>query len=159
MIIFNLDGTLADCSHRQHLVDCKKFREKQDIINVSFKPNWKAFYEACDMDLPIRPTIEILRKLTLFREDIEIWSGRCESVREKTEKWIIENIFGNNDIVLPVIRMCPIGDYTPDDELKERWFDEALAEGKKIDFVFDDSEKCCNMWRRHDIFTFYVNQT
>lgn len=36
---------------------------------------------------------------------------------------------------------------------------EAIAEGKNIDFVFDDSEKCCSMWRRRGIFVFNCAQT
>ncbi len=162
MIIFDLDGTLADCEHRRHFVDLDKMYpgslglQYQD--GRKWKPDWKSFYEACDKDSPIEPTIEIIRSWggydTLRKyEEIMIWSGRCESVKDKTKKWLSK--YG---IVYHSLKMRPIGDSTPDDELKERWLDESLAEGKTIDFVFDDSELCCNMWRRRGIFTLYVNQ-
>ncbi len=58
-----------------------------------------------------------------------------------------------------MIKMRPIGDSTPDDVLKERWLDEALAEGKQIDFVVDDRPKVVRMWRRRGVFVFDVNQS
>lgn len=56
--------------------------------------------------------------------------------------------------------MRPIGDNTPDDQLKERWLDEHIVgSGKQIDFVFDDRPKVVRMWRRRGIFVFDVNQS
>lgn len=78
MIIFDLDGTLADCEHRRHFVDATKSMEhppyyivKEDlsteiggyenpITGKKFKPDWKAFFEACDKDRPIDPVVEII---------------------------------------------------------------------------------------------------
>ncbi len=37
--------------------------------------------------------------------------------------------------------------------------DEALAEGKKIEFFFDDRPKVVRMWRRRGVFVFDVNQS
>ena len=174
MIIFDLDGTLADCEHRRHFVDAsyrddcyepfpetltqKKGWYYKDILLMShppqakrFCPDWKSFYEACDQDEPILSPIHILEYIgegTEYGSDtpwvdydnIEIWSGRCESVRKKTEKWIYNNIkyFNQSNLKL---KMRPIGDSTPDDELKERWLDEAISDGKQVDMVFDASEK------------------
>lgn len=193
MIIFDLDGTLADCSHRRHFVvnpyeedghapictcgdpDYEYPCEADGWAN--WKPDWKSFYEACDKDIPIEPVVEILRTLW-WKEgfDIQIWSGRCESVREKTENWLYHNIFRESE--LPVLKMRPIGDNTPGDELKERWLDEHLDaplyptlekatpenEGKviyrksPIEYVFDSNPKSIEMWRRRGIFVFNCNQ-
>lgn len=190
MIIFDLDGTLADCEHRRHFVDPKKcsnavyipkivsgsqepgeWYEKQISekgVQKKWQPDWQAFYEACDQDKPIEPTIEMLNLLSNNHE-IQIWSGRCESVRDKTIGWLCEN-----GIIPPLhtfeIKMRPIGDYTPDDVLKERWLDEFLYEekakayaeslicgigfSKKIAMVFDDRPKVIRMWQRRGIFVF-----
>ena len=178
MIVFDLDGTLANCEHRRHFVDPsknKKYVNKPDPFDFTdphtsyidrwfnietgmqdWKPDWKAFYQACDKDTIIEPTREIFYQIwDKYLWDVKIWSGRCESVRRQTEEWLTS--YG-----LPVgsyLKMRPIGDNTPDDILKERWLDEAIAEGKKIDFVFDDRPKVIRMWRRRGIFVFDCNQS
>jgi hypothetical protein len=170
MIIFDLDGTLADCEHRRHFVQkpegliewhnsttggihyTKGLSKREE---VKWKPNWKAFYEACDQDLPIEPVIHVFLSLWENGADPHIWSGRCESVRQKTFNWLRIHVPGFNN---NLIKMRPIGDSTPDDQLKEKWLDEAIAEGKTIDMVFDDREKVVSMWKRRGIFVFDVSQ-
>lgn len=183
MIIFDLDGTLADCEHRRHFVDHRKDQTirgyvKQRMCDCEYphemdpwieketgkkwKPDWKSFYEACDKDKPIEPVIKIITQFILNdgmeeRFDIRIWSGRCESVREKTLKWLSDNIeiyAHYEEFYDSILKMRPIGDSTPDDVLKERWLDEVIEQGNTIDFVFDDRKKVCNMWRRLGIFVF-----
>ena len=143
MIIFDLDGTLADCEHRRHFVD-----------GTRSTPDWKSFYEACDEDEPIEAVSKIFDDLAVDNE-IEIWSGRCESVREKTLEWFCNYIPYSGQ----KIKMRPIGDNTPDDQLKERWLDEVVRENRTIEFVFDDRPKVVRMWRRRGIFVFDCNQS
>lgn len=161
MIIFDLDGTLADCEHRRHFVDksyitcgvnCTPKKRCIDCLRKLEKdqPDWQAFYEACDKDEPIQPTIDAFKSL-ISTNAIQIWSGRCESVRSKTQEWL--ECFLPGMLFVP-LKMRPIGDSTPDEQLKERWLDEALAEGDKINFVFDDRPKVVRMWRRRGIFVF-----
>ena len=52
---------------------------------IGWKPNWQAFYEACDKDIPIYPVLDLLRDLS-GEYEVQIWSGRCESVEDKTKK-------------------------------------------------------------------------
>lgn len=167
MIIFDLDGTLANCDHRKHFVDPRFHPDFYidgklalnpdgkccDPSGNPFKPHWKAFFEACDKDKPILPVINFMLRADL---SYEIWSGRCESVRKKTEDWICQFMHRSE---MPNIRMRPIGNSTPDQMLKERWLDEAFVDGKKIDFVIDDRPKVVRMWRRRGIFVFDVNQS
>lgn len=182
MIIFDLDGTLADCEHRRHYVDPSKrddfyYHELSNLKQMSgwyykendkkFKPDWKSFHEACDQDKPIEPVITIFHSLCHIYQ-VEIWSGRCESVRKKTENWLNKHLFNWKHPV--PLKMRPIGDNTPDDQLKERWLNERCAdlitaqiEGHypvkhDIDFVFDDRPKVVRMWRRRGIFVFNCAQ-
>lgn len=178
MIIFDLDGTLADCEHRRHFVDPEKNpdfsnrcspRGQENMQELSgwyhlesnkkFKPNWKAFYEACDKDRPIIPVIAMLNALeNTYTLGIEIWSARCESVRARTNTWLIQN--GITDLErLKNLKMRPEGDSTPDDVLKEKWLDETLAQNKRVDYVFDDRPKVVRMWRSRGVFVFDVNQS
>ena len=204
MIIFDLDGTLADCEHRRHFVDPKKDFLMNPNLSMGFdakgklsvmktnpegkdcakwKPDWKSFYEACDEDSLIKPVSEIWHKyevdIALDRSNLAIWSGRCESVREKTLEWLTSNLFGDKEWFDSILKMRPIGDYTPDDQLKERWLDEYLlnlypplepmeedglmdkkifSRNSPIEMVFDDRKKVVEMWRRRGIFVFDVSQ-
>lgn len=152
MIIFDLDGTLANCEHRRHFVD----------INH----NWKSFYEACDQDkiiLPVAFQFYALREKFGICHPIQIWSGRCDSVRGKTIDWLQKHFTRDIDWVNN-LKMRPIGDYTPDEQLKEKWLDEYLYGNLPSiealpQIVFDDSPKSIQMWRRRGIFVFDVNQT
>lgn len=190
MIIFDLDGTLANCEHRRHFVDrahpINENRRLSEISLVStphpdpdpyvWKPDWKAFYEACDKDTPIQPVLDAFIHLTQgepFNHDVQIWSGRCESVREKTLDWLT-NLTGYLEDKMywdRRLKMRPIGDSTPDDQLKEKWLNELIlgqycplcygarditcpCKTTKIQFVFDDRPKVIRMWRRRGIFVF-----
>lgn len=187
MIIFDLDGTLADCEHRRHFVNgsleycdhwhsipnhsvdaCDACKSKWKV----WKPDYKSFYEACDKDTPIEPVIEIASSFFQRNISYQIWSGRCESVRNKTEKWL-----AYNHIEYCELKLRPIGDNTPAHELKEKWLDEYIAsmwptlpvpskenEGQifhrkdPIAFVFEDDPKCIEMYRRRWIFVFDCKQ-
>ena len=178
MIIFDLDGTLADCNHRKKWVMRPRGSKHVftdsiprgngciligDIIQSDgkkFVPKWKEFFEACDKDIPIYPTIELFKLLGEDKE-IQIWSGRCESVRHKTEIWLWDHCGCGFDSTLTypqILKMRPLGDYTPDDQLKERWLDEAIAQGENIEYVFDDRPKVVRMWKRRGIFVFNCYQ-
>lgn len=149
MLIFDLDGTLADCEHRRPLVAHAPDRRT---------PQWDKFYQLCDRDTPIKPIIDIMLTLRASHE-VQIWSGRSEVVREKTERWLAQYAFGNFAWIIPTptnpwyvpLRMRPAGDTTPDDALKERWLREAQSAGKHITMVFDDRDKVVAMWRRNNI--------
>lgn len=194
MIIFDLDGTLADCEHRRHFVDPTKnpqFKRRwevtlkeainnkiipeeyihvdstrQDCLDgkyIKWKPGWKSFYEACDKDKYIFPVVDLFLGLLDADCDICIWSGRCESTRDKTEKWLYNKLGSLSlepELIKSVpLKMRPIGDYTPDEQLKEKWLDETIANGIDIEYVFDDRPKVVMMWRRRGIFVFDCNQS
>jgi hypothetical protein len=176
MIIFDLDGTLANCEHRRHFINPEKYPDLCEYsnyrmingkphIDLDGKASWrykkngepfqhgfKSFYEACDKDLLIWPVKSMFIQNT--HRDVKIWSGRCESVRKKTVRWIYNHTELCETYIDSILKMRPEGDYIPDDELKEKWLDEALSEGKKIDFVFDDRPKVIRMWCRRGIFVF-----
>ena len=137
-IIFDLDGTLADCEHRRHLVS----KDRRD-------PQWDEFFRRCTADKPIRPIINIFNTLVDSREhSIALWSGRSEAVRTETEHWIRRYI-GHDAAEVPLL-MRPIGENTPDDELKELWLSRTDVMSRPH-LVFDDRNKVVAMWRRHGI--------
>ncbi len=173
MIIFDLDGTLANNDHRKHLVDPSyphpDYHRKpceicigdaphsmdpqyHNVTGKKWHPDYEAFDDACDKDGPIESTIHVFQTLwSTYGETIEIWSGRSERVRCKTQAWLLEQALPARSLT----KMRPIGDNTPDDQLKELWLHDAIvAEAKTIDYVFDDRPKVIRMWRRYGIFVF-----
>lgn len=185
MIIFDLDGTLADCEHRRHFVQrthcyaCGNNEAYGEMVGCTcmkqeFKPNWKAFYEACDQDTEIQSVVSVFHDMHRCENKVQIWSGRCESVREKTEKWLIDKVridYCSRFCLKNDLKMRPIGYNTPDDQLKERWLNERCSDlieaqikgvnpiRHEINFVFDDRPKVIRMWQRRGIFVFNCNQT
>jgi hypothetical protein len=144
-IIFDLDGTLANCEHRRHLVT----KDRKD-------PRWKEFYNRCGSDTPIDPVIKVFRALQyddMEEHDIRIWSGRCESTRRVTVGWLLDWVSGcvAKYMYEPHLRMRPVGNTEPDDVIKERWLRESIADGWKPDLVFDDRAKVVRMWRNNGI--------
>ena len=145
--VFDLDGTLADISHRLHHI------ERLD------KKDWKAFNLACKDDKPIQATINLLQSLYFQREFrfdsyISIWTCRNESVMKQTKRWLeIHNIYYDN------LYMRAEFDYRPDIELKGRWLDEAIAIGETPAIIFEDRDKIVDYFRSRGIACLQVART
>ena len=137
--IFDFDGTIAQVEHRRHLLDTRQ---------------WDAFFEACDQDEPFAETIAILKDLLAAGHHVEVWSGRSQSVEEKSRRWL-------EDQGLPggiLEKMRPIDDYTPDEKLKRQWLHERRAAGMPDPrAVFDDRQKVVDMWRAEGLICYQVN--
>lgn len=138
MIIFDLDGTLCDDTHRRgHLA-------RQD---------WAAYHATVLLDKPKLPVIRVMRALYNAGEVVQIWSGRHESARRDTVQWFATYAPWVVDykVNLP-IKLRPTDDSRPSAQLKEAWLDEALAHSRPaVTLVFDDLQPCVDMWRRRGI--------
>lgn len=137
IVIFDLDGTIADIEHRQHLVRGKRKR-------------WRDFFAACIDDKPHEAVIVILRSL-YPQFHIYIVSGRSDEVRKETEAWL-----ELNDVPYHQLIMRREGDYTPDNVLKIGWVNEGRIPKDRILCVFDDRDKVVKMWRDNGITCFQV---
>jgi len=140
MIVFDLDGTLADCEHRRHLVN-------GTVRDAA--PNWAEFFARCVDDTPIWPVIHVLEHMYNGGEVLEIWSSRDYSVYLQTLEWL-NRYLGAKSRRIP-LRMRPAGNTEPDTVIKERWLDEVLRQGLTVEMVFDDRAKVVEMWRRRGI--------
>ena len=142
LYIFDIDGTIALIDHRIYKLD-----EKHN-------PNrWREFYALCGKDKPNIPIIKIMSALRVMGADIWFFSGRSSEVRNKTVEWIAEHTaFMSFDVDSPILTMREEGDYTPDNELKQSWFDNMLWEDKeRLVAVFDDRNQVVDMWRRNGV--------
>jgi len=144
IVVFDLDGTLADCEHRIGLV--KKLSDGK-------KPDWDEFFRRCVDDKPIWPVIEVMKAMSYQGHWVEIWSGRSEVVMEETKQWLarhgmalagVEGSWGGYKYRR--LRMRPKGNYTPDHQLKAQWFEE-VDQDWRPQLVFDDRKRLVDMWR------------
>lgn len=127
-IVIDLDGTLANVDHRTHFVR----REK---------PDWDAFYSACDLDSVNEWCSELMGGLANRSYLIRIVSARRRTEEQKTRDWL-----KNNNIYFDRLELLRApDDYSPDIVLKKAWLD---SYGKdRILFVVDDRQKVVDMWR------------
>lgn len=127
-VIFDIDGTLADLTHRLHHV---KGHHK----------NYDKFFTEVKFDQPITDVCN-LAKLLADHKSILLVSGRPEKTRIDTEEWMKKH-----EIEYDGLFMRPDGDFRPDYIIKEQILDGLLADGFIIDFVVDDRPSVVNMWR------------
>lgn len=139
-VIFDLDGTLADITHRLSYIDREACKARGE------RPNWDAFHHACVYDRPIKEMIALNQVLWLAGHRVEIWSGRSDMVYDQTVAWLQEHGVRYHQLVM---RMK--GDHQPDNQLKESWLNTLLDLGTKPDIVFDDRSRIVEMWRSHGI--------
>lgn len=145
VVLFDLDGTLALIEHRMHLVS-------------NGNSNWDEFFKQCINDSPNVPVIKMLQSLTITGAECIIVSARSAAVKEETLTWLRKYVVNQKiGILMPKLILRPIGDYTPDDELKAKWLsDGTLPDIKRILCVFDDRDKVVAMWRSLNINCFQV---
>jgi phosphoglycolate phosphatase-like HAD superfamily hydrolase len=136
MIIFDLDGTLCDDTHRRHHLAAGDFA---------------AYHTALPTDKPKFPLLATMRALHTAGNHIEIWSGRYESSRKATLHWFAKYAIWVVDRSI-VIRLRPEGDERSSAVLKEAWLDEALKfSAPAVTLAFDDLQSAVDMWRRRGI--------
>lgn len=125
--IIDIDGTIADCSHRLHHIQ-------------GTPKNWDAFFDACVDDAPI----EHMRALTNDLLNVIIYAtGRPERTRTKTWNWIMENGYGDGTMY-----MRADGDHRDDSIVKAEMLDRIKADGYVPIMAFEDRSRVVEMWRR-----------
>lgn len=130
IVIFDLDGTLANADHRVHHLT----GEVKD---------WRAFYADCAGDEPVAPIVATMLAMIAAGHDCEIWTGRSAEVAEETEHWLERHGLGS-----VALRMRSTGDHQPDTTLKAGWLEQAPV---RPDLVFEDRASVVAMWREHGI--------
>ncbi len=139
VVICDLDGTIADCTHRLHFVKGVE------------KPDWDSFFDACVDDKPILPIIELVRSLQKSGYQIAFLSGRSDRVMAKTVQWLSLNGFDPGRDY-EYLGMRKHGDHRPDDIVKMELFTELqvsmLIGCERIFCVIDDRKRVVDMWRK-----------
>jgi len=132
MYIFDIDGTLADCTHRLHHI-------------IGNNKDWNAFDAEGQKDTPIKPVIEICNALYDLGWDIILLTGRNERVRQCTEHWL--KTYG---VQYDQMLMRPLKDRREDTIVKLEVLNEYIAKGfpqTPIQSIFEDRQRLVDMFR------------
>jgi predicted kinase len=95
-------------------------------------------------DTPIGPIVRLVKDLLQVGETVVFMSGRDESCRAETEKWLAEHL---TDVFQPVLYMRPAGDIRKDSVVKRELFEEHIAGRYAVRLVLDDRATVVRMWR------------
>ncbi len=138
IILCDIDGTVADNSHRQHFLEGKK--------------DWDGFFSELVNDLPIHPIIDKINQEQADDKEIVFLTGRPERYRYSTTLWLKE--YFNFEFKL---LMRKDGDQRNKLEVKKEIFTHNL-ENQKIFSVFENDLDLINMWRNLGLNTLDANK-
>lgn len=135
-VLFDIDGTLTDPSHRLHyLEDPNK--------------NWVNFLDACGEDTPRIPVIKWTQELKKSGYTIILASGRNASYSDVTDAWLAEH-----EVAYDYLFMRRDGDYRHDTVVKEEILKLLPT---NIEFVVDDRPTVIAMWRKNGLKVYPVH--
>ena len=142
--IFDLDGTLADHSHRRNRT-----------LEGSILPpeNWTKFFLGIPND-SLDPVIADL--FFKYREShhILICTGRPEWTRVMTTTWLQRHsLIGYHKLY-----MRPDNDMSQDCDLKRKMLYRIRDEGFNVHIAFEDRNQVVDMWRKEGITCLQVNE-
>lgn len=130
VVIFDVDGTIADVEHRRHFVNGNN--------------DWDSFRKETVNDTPVQWVCDIAKRHISQGDEVAFFSARNESERDITERQISEWIGDGHKGVF----LRPDGDYRCDAEFKSELADRFEDIGGQIDLVYDDRNKVVDMWRQ-----------
>jgi hypothetical protein len=131
-IIFDVDGTLANCEHRQHFVRSKP-------------RNWKAFNSTIGDDSVHWDIVWLARLFYSVGCRILICTARTDDLREATKNWLDKK--AGLEGIYEKIYMRGEKDYRDDSIVKRELLDEIRNDGYDPVMVLDDRDRVVKIWR------------
>lgn len=159
-VIFDIDGTLADASHRLHFI------LNPNPENYEFKKDWDSFLsdEQVAKDAPIPQTWALLGSMLENPRDYRVIfiTGRPERTRQMTYDWLTwrhcpvrlpashawyyrTKVMGKRQG--PILYMRKDGDRRPSHEVKRDLLATARMDQFNPTLVFEDRADDAAMWR------------
>jgi hypothetical protein len=138
--IFDIDGTLADCSHRLHFIQEKPAK-------------WPEFFEACVRDKPIQDVIRICQILGRDNK-VMLVTGRSDECEEATIDWLHLHF-----VPFTSLYMRSKGDHREDSIVKAELLANIAADWEEdlpIVGVFEDRKQVVEMYRAKGLIVFQV---
>ena len=138
--IFDVDGTIADPTHRRGYVQNKPKR-------------WDLWNKTMHLDAYHHDIIEFVHYAIASGREVIICTGREDTYREVTEEW-----FRKGNIPFDKMYMRKAKDYRSDDIVKEEMYHELIKDGYNPVLVFDDRNSVVAKWRELGLRCIQVNQ-
>ena len=157
-ILCDIDGTVADCSHRLHFVKLPRyeFENKDDSCNLincdiavyhSHKADWKSFYANVHNDPPRTEIIQQIRKHFIFGYTIVFTSGRPEDYKKETIDWLERHV----GLAEYYLLMRRAGDSREDSVVKQDILKTYFPDKSVIKKVYDDRPRVIRMWQEEGL--------
>ena len=128
IVVFDIDGTLADVSARLH--------------HIRTKPrNWKAFFAAMSEDKAVHAIMRLCNLVYDAGVQVVLCSGRPEEYRAKTTDWL-----AREGVRYDELRLRRNGDRRSDTVAKREMLDD--LDRTRILFVVEDRASVVEMWRQ-----------
>ena len=145
-VIFDLDGTLAQCTDR-----LAKAQIHSDLKNKKF--DWNVFRDngLLMKDTPHPQLLEILKMYVDIGYRIIIVTGRPDYLRDITMQWLAKN----NIPGIAGVYMRKADDHRQDSIIKKEILDNELKD-HDIHVVYEDRARVVDMWRENGITCFQV---
>lgn len=138
-VIWDLDNTLADLSHRLH--------------HIRTNPkDWDAFHKAQEFDLPIAYTCQLFRILQAALPQV-ISTSRPDRTRDQTLEWLQQ--FG---LVPHELHMRANADRRPDGEVKLEHL-QLIKQNYTPLFAVEDRPSVVRMWRANGVPVLAMDDT
>ena len=140
--VFDIDGTLADASHRLHLITSKLYPK-----------DWEAFFAACVDDKPIWEVITVARALAAAGHTIVYATGRPERTRTITSAWLLKY-----RVPLGTLYMRDDTDHREDTVVKSEMLDKIIHSigANIVGGIFEDRQGVTEMYRARGLRVFQV---
>ena len=136
-ILFDIDGTLSDVTHRLHFIE-------------NGKNQWGLFFKEIPNDPPIEPIVGIARTLIRSNDKAVLFaSGRPEYTRKDTVAWFLKHQIEVDFETRLFMRKD--GDQRADHIVKREILDHIRNAGFEPVLVFDDRQSVVDMWRDQGI--------
>jgi len=132
VILVDIDGTLADITHRLHFIKGDRFADK----------DWDAFFDAMVDDTPIWFMVALVAALAAAHWDVIYVTGRPDIYRQQTSGWLDKQVTGER-----LLYMRKAGDRRPDDVVKREILQQIRSDGFEPVMAIDDRKRVVDMWR------------
>ena len=131
IVIFDIDGTLADVSERIH--------------HLQKKPkNWKAFFRGMAQDQTIKSMVRLCNILSQAGIRIVLCSGRSEEHRSETVQWLKQQKVHHHEL-----RLRKTGDRRSDVIVKRKML--VGLDKVRVLFVVEDRTGVVQTWREEGL--------